>query len=83
MRPGRLDRIRYVGPPDREAREDKDEINDCWKEVDVRVITKIVSLVPQSFLINNPLPLIRLKDVPGCRSQRPARKPLFSQCRMT
>jgi len=87
MRPGRLDRILYVGPPDREAREEILKIRmrsmTVGPEVDVRAIAELVSLVPRSFLINNPLSLLRLKDVPGRRSQRSARKPLSSQCRMT
>jgi AAA family ATPase len=55
MRPGRLDRILYVGPPDREAREEILKIRmrsmTVGPEVDVRAIAELVSFVSRSFLI--------------------------------
>ena len=87
MRPGRLDRILYVGPPDREAREEILKIRmrsmAVGPKVDVRAIAELVSLAPGYFLMNNSLSLLRLKDVLGRRSQRSARKLLSSQCKMT
>ena len=87
MRPGRLDRILYVGPPDREAREEILKIRmrsmTVGPEVDVIAIAELVSLAPGYFLMNNSLSLLRLKDVLGRRSQRSARKLLSSQCKMT
>ena len=52
--------------------EHKDEINHCWTRSGWE---PSMSLFPQSFLINNPLSLFRLKDVLGQRSQCSSRKP--------
>ena len=76
MYPGRLDHISYVHLLDCEVREEK--LNTRTRpmtvgpEVDVRVIS--VSFLGL-FFINNPLFLLRLKDVLGQRSQHSTRKP--------
>ena len=52
--------------------EHKDETNDCWTRSRCE---SHQCLIPWSFLINNPLFLLRLKDVLGQRSQHSTRKP--------
>lgn len=58
MRPGRLDRILYVGPPDQEAREEILKIRtramSVEPDLDVQEIARIVSIVNFPLIIHSP-----------------------------
>ena len=57
MRPGRFDRVAYVGPPDRAGREEilKIRIRNMTvdPDIDIPEIARLVSLLP-SFLVLKP-----------------------------
>lgn len=88
MRPGRLDRILYVGPPEREARKEiwsvrMSKMEQIDPEVDVDQLADLVSRRPSRqacFLITALLVEHRRKVVRVPRSRRYARKRQWRRC---
>jgi len=81
MRPGRLDRLVYVGPPDLQGREEILHI--CLSKmsvdpvIDISEIALLVRFTPQTS--DSPLMPRRRKGVPVLKWYQCAKKPLSSQ----
>lgn len=62
MRPGRLDRILYVSPPDLESRREIFRVNFAKMavhgDVDINELAQLVSIWPRSHFVNAVLALI-------------------------
>lgn len=86
MRPGRLDRILYIGPPDLSGREEilKIRMKSMTVEtgIDVRAIAELVRYPPAGLECGDEFDhYIRQKAVQAQKSQLYAKKRPYSPCR--